>query len=235
MNIRFSRKCVWICATNINHLLYPNKKYPPLSHKPKTMYSLHPQYQITFFCYDSMVFFVDASILCVFFFFLNLFVIHLISAFYTYLISLLSSVSITFVHEKFVLSHWQAHYLSCSGMLPWQWFGIFITWETCRFCHTIYRFMGWLCSRRICIYWGNICFWGTGLSLKAFKWSTEIDTKEKGIIAPGWILLGVKLWYEVVFIAGAKDMSSRKQSLDMVLEEIVSVQWLFKDVCMIFM
>ena len=180
MNTRFSRKCVWICATNINHLLYPNKKYPPLSHKPKTMYSLHLQYQITFFCYDSMVFFVDVYILCVFFFFLNLFVIHLISAFYTYLISLLSSVSITFVHEKFVLSHWQAHYFSCSGMLPWQWFGIFITWETCRFCHTIYWFMGWLCSRRICIYWGNICFWGTGLSLKAFKWSTENWYKRKG-------------------------------------------------------
>ena len=63
----------------------------------------------------------------------------------------------------------------------------------------------------------------------------KIDTREKGIIAPGWILLGVKLWYGVAFIAEAKDMSSRKQSLDMVLEEIVTVQWLIKDVCMIFM
>ena len=235
MNIRFSRKCVWICATNINHLLYPNKKISTIEPQTKNnVFSPSPISNYFFLLWFNGLFCWCLYFVCVFLL-LKFICIHLISAFYTYLISLLSSVSITFVHEKFVLSHWQAHYLSCSGMLPWQWFGIFITWETCRFCHTIYRFMGWLCSRRICIYWGNICFWGTGLSLKAFKWSTEIDTKEKGIIAPGWILLGVKLWYEVVFIAGAKDMSSRKQSLDMVLEEIVSVQWLFKDVCMIFM
>ena len=143
------------------------------------MYSLHPQYQVTFFVMIQWFFFCFINISNVFFFSLNLFVIHLISAFYTCLISLLSSASITFVHEKFTLSRWQAHYFSCSCMLPWQWFGIFITWETSRFCHTIYWFMGWLCGRRICICWGNICFWGTGLSLKAFKWCTENRYKRK--------------------------------------------------------
>ena len=35
MNIRFSRKCVWICATNINHLLYPNKKISTIEPQTK--------------------------------------------------------------------------------------------------------------------------------------------------------------------------------------------------------
>ena len=64
--------------------------------------------------------------------------------------------------------------------------------------------------------------------VRAYPWKPssdvqKIDTREKEIIAPVWILLGAKLWYGVAFIVETKDMFSRKQFLDMISEYIISV------------
>ena len=64
--------------------------------------------------------------------------------------------------------------------------------------------------------------------VRAYPWkpSSEvqnIDTRENGVIAPSWILLGAKLWYGVASIVETKDMSGRKQFLDMISEDIINV------------
>jgi len=136
---------------------YPNKKHPPVSH-----------IQANCFCW---------CVFCVYFYFtiFNLFVFSADQCSFPYV----STFNPFFLHllnfcctwKSLRLSCWQAHNFSGSCMLSWRRFGVFIPWEACRFCHTIYWFMGWICSTRICICWGNICCWPTGLSLTAFEFS----------------------------------------------------------------
>ena len=175
-----------------------------------------------------MVFFINAYFVFFFFLlflsFLNLFVFHLISALW-HLFDLLSSLSISLVHEKLTLSHCR-HTISAAracfldndlGSLSPGKLADFVVLST----DSWNDFAAEGSASVEATYVAGVRAYPWKLS-SLVNWSTEIDTIEKGI-APGWILLGIKLWYVAAFIMETKDMSCRKQSLDTISEDIFSV------------
>lgn len=64
----------------------------------------------------------------------------------------------------------QVHHFSCLCKLPWQWFGVFISWKIGRLCGIVNWLLGGFLKGSISICCSHICQRQTGVSINIFKW-----------------------------------------------------------------